>query len=67
MERKDDRTEDPYRSPGLDSMEEVPPPQPQTPPSAGKALVVTLLLAVGLPIAAIVLLFAVCTALVALG
>lgn len=66
MERDDDRLQDPYRSPGIDAMEEVPPP-PQTPPSAGKVLVVTLLLAIGLPIAAVVLLFAVCTALVVLG
>jgi hypothetical protein len=66
MERDDDRPRDPYRSPGFDAMEEVPPP-PQAPPSAGKVLVVTLLLVIGLPIAAVVLLFAVCTALIALG
>lgn len=64
MERNDDRTDDPYRSPGIESMPDVPPP-PQTPPSAGKVLVVTTLLVIGLPIAAIVLLFAVCTAVVA--
>jgi hypothetical protein len=66
MERDDDGPQDPYRSPGIGSLEERPPP-PQTPPSAGKALVVTLLLVIGLPIAAVVLLFAVCTALVAFG
>ncbi|HEV7280446.1 MAG TPA: hypothetical protein VGN57_09570 [Pirellulaceae bacterium] len=64
MEREDDH--DPYRSPGLDSAEDVAAPTPRRErPSAGKVALVTLLLAVGVPLAAIVLLFAVCTAFVA--
>lgn len=65
MQRDDDRPENPYLAPGVDA--EEPPPPPQEPPSAGKVIVVTLLLVVGLPIAALVLLFAVCTAFVALA
>lgn len=66
MERQKEGEADPYRSPGLESAKEVPAPTPlREPPSAGKVVVVTLLLAIGLPLAVIVLLFAVCTAFVA--
>ena len=68
MEPDDDRRQDPYRSPGLASAEEVPPPTPpREAPTAGKVIIVTLLLAIGVPLAALVLLFAVCTAFVALA
>ena len=66
MERDDDLPKDPYRSPGFHTPEDVPPAAPpREAPSAGKVAVVTALLVVGLPLAAIVLLFAVCTAVVA--
>lgn len=66
MHRDDDRPENPYLAPGIDTEKEAPAP-PQQPPSVGKVVVVTLLLVVGLPIAALVLLFAICTAFVALA
>lgn len=67
MERNEEPSDDPYRAPGVDSMEPPPALPPSQPPTAGKAIVIGILLAIGLPIAAIVLLFALCTALVALG
>ena len=66
MERDDGLPKDPYRSPGFHTAEDVPPAAPpREAPSTGKVVVVTLLLMIGVPIAAIVLLFAVCTAFVA--
>lgn len=66
MKPDDDRPRNPYLAPGVDQGEELP-PLPQESPSAGKVIVVTLLLAIGLPIAALVLLFALCTAFVAMA
>ena len=58
---------DPYRAPGVEPHEAPPPPVVSQPPTVAKAIVIGLLLAIGLPVAAVVLLFAVCTALFAFG